>query len=659
MSSSPSHALSIVRHAVEALHVRLRLDTGLDIETFTRTLDAKLLLPLDPDYPVLAAVIGGGSAGKSSLFNALVGKRISPVQAMAGLSRRILAAINPRVAAREGFIQGLFDPFGALPEPLQDSLDLLEPGPPRYVIDQAVPPNLVLLDTPDFDTGDQEEYRNRQLGKPVLEASDVFVYIFTNATYNNRDNTRFVRNILSSVGRRKSILVYRCSRTLGDEDVLEHARVVAGHLYDDQAGAWVLGVYRVHEDDQVAAGEAMMTLLPTAGSRDIHETLAAIRPGETRREIIAAALADVQRDAAGVLQHARTARLQTQIYRDAVRIATSWAVANALRTFPQTELLQRFAEIWEQGQPASLKFIKSIGKITAWPMKPALAAARKIRRAMGNTAEPEQGPVDPNQVIAESVGAAANDLRRRLLAEEMIIETTDTDAGGGKVIQKIDQLLETLAPGSTAGANKELLDPGKRTFNLFARRPAGLAAQAAALSEDSVRWEETLAALVREAMTAAGTSEAIDGQLRVIAEEFRGRMTRRQKAREFLTASLGPLPAVGAATYILTTGDMVAGAPTIYAKLSGLFGLHDLMAVLAVPAAQGVDTADKKNLEALLAGTFEAWFHDKRKRVEEIMHSHVSGGFIVAADSLLRQTDKPAGELQAALDLLQQREVGP
>lgn len=647
MNTSLHPALRDIRRCVDALHHSLRLDTGLDIHAFNTTLDAKVLTLLDPDYPLLAAIIGGGSAGKSSLFNALVGKKISPVQAKAGFSRRVLAAVNPQVLSRDDFLDSLFGPFGSRPEPVTDPRMTLEPGPPCYVCEPAVPPNLILLDTPDFDTGNAEDYQNRHIGKPVLEASDVFLYIFTNATYNNRDNTAFVRSILSKIGYRKCILIYRCSRGLTDAEAAEHAGIVAEHLYGQQASAWVTGIYRVHEDDQVAMQNTLMTLHPVSGSTELQDLLASMPPFDTRREALATTLAEVRRVAGQTVDHAVAARLHLEIYRDAVRIATSWAVANALQAFPQTELLQRFAHIWERGQPQALKLVKAAGKITAWPLKTLVRISRKIKNPARSQVKPSQSPLCAH-VMEESLSVAANDLRRKLLASELTIATTNTDANGRAVLQTVDRLHDLRGHGRDKRIVKEQLNHQGNTYNLLVPRPSALCAF---LDEhqSSMPWEETLQTLISQAMAVSGMTEEIDSQLESIAATFRKTMTWLQKVRELLTASLGPLPAIGAATYILMTGDMVAGAPTVYAKLSGLFGLHDLVATLAIPVAQGLNKMDQQNLEALLAKTFEAWFHSKRMQVEEVIQAHLTGSIIDAADTVLQSSEQPVHDLENAL----------
>ncbi|MFC1819068.1 hypothetical protein ACFL0B_08285, partial [Thermodesulfobacteriota bacterium] len=79
--------LITVRHSVVRLHEMLKMNADFDLEAFLKVLDSKLLPQLAPDYPLMVAITGGGSTGKSSLFNSLVGKELSAVKAKAGLSR--------------------------------------------------------------------------------------------------------------------------------------------------------------------------------------------------------------------------------------------------------------------------------------------------------------------------------------------------------------------------------------------------------------------------------------------------------------------------------------------------------------------------------------------------------------------------------------------
>ena len=66
--------------------------------------------------------------------------------------------------------------------------EMLAPGEPLYVESPSIPEQIAVLDTPDFDTGDKDEFANRDAAEEILASSDVLVYLFTNQTYNNKAN---------------------------------------------------------------------------------------------------------------------------------------------------------------------------------------------------------------------------------------------------------------------------------------------------------------------------------------------------------------------------------------------------------------------------------------------------------------------------------------
>ena len=97
------HALESIDQQLIALGDLLQLPDENDRQQWHRLIRRKLLPRLAPDFPLTVTICGGGSSGKSSLFNALIGEAISPVGGRAGLNRRVLAALNPQRAAKAGF----------------------------------------------------------------------------------------------------------------------------------------------------------------------------------------------------------------------------------------------------------------------------------------------------------------------------------------------------------------------------------------------------------------------------------------------------------------------------------------------------------------------------------------------------------------------------
>ena len=195
--------LKTLRSELPRLADGLRLEADPTLASWCKILDSRLLSRFDPDFPLVAAICGGGSSGKSTLFNSLAGGRYAPVGGRAGMNRRVLFSVPETMAETSGFIAALMEPFGAAPEALRQPEELLQPGGPLYI--QSAPGRLplVLMDTPDFDTGSRGRYANRQSAQAALEAADILIYIFTNSNYNNRDNTDFIAAMLTGSGRRK------------------------------------------------------------------------------------------------------------------------------------------------------------------------------------------------------------------------------------------------------------------------------------------------------------------------------------------------------------------------------------------------------------------------------------------------------------------------
>ncbi|MEJ2101062.1 MAG: 50S ribosome-binding GTPase [Desulfobacterales bacterium] len=181
------HALRDLKEGIPGLSELLKSGRAADIASWVNVVEAKLIPRFSSDFPIIAAICGGGSSGKSSLFNALSGERLAPTGGRAGMNRRVLFSIPATWVAQHRLVSDLAEPFKSDLQPLKNTVELTTPGNPLYVINRSGPPDLVLLDTPDFDTGARGAYINREVTQMALEASDIFIYIFTNSNYNNRD----------------------------------------------------------------------------------------------------------------------------------------------------------------------------------------------------------------------------------------------------------------------------------------------------------------------------------------------------------------------------------------------------------------------------------------------------------------------------------------
>ncbi len=594
--------LEHLRRDMEALARTLKVEAP-SLAAWTRVLDVKLLPRLDPDFPLIAAICGGGSSGKSTLFNTLVRAGISPTGGRAGMNRRILMALHEETALRRAFLLSLYAPFDAAPEPLTEPDALKAPGPPLYMADKGVPRNLILFDTPDFDTGAQGTYMNRQEARKALEAADLFIYIFTNATYNNRDNTDFISRMLTGIGMRKAFLVYRVYPGFTDAEVCEHAMTVARNIYGEDAESQILGIYRADENNAVAEGKAFPSLRP-AHTRypPFHQALEAVDPLGLRESTLTSILTDALRKARSLLEALEGAREALSRYTRSLKDVQETQIRQSLRHFPADRLMKRFLRIWTASDPPLIRTLRKTGHLLESPFQWLAKVTARMRPS--NSQRPRApGPLDFESQVTSDLLFAAHDLFSSALSEYLHV------------------------PG-------ENRDPG------IPAPPAVLAAQKAL---SAAGWKRTRDALLARKETLFTLSNQLDDRLAEIADDFRKQMGSADRIRQYLSAALNILPATLAVTYILHTGNP-AGAVGIKVKLAHLLRSKDLYALLAIPATAGFKAADMKQLRELLRPLVQTWFKEKRREVERIFEDHITGEILACArDALSRSASLIAG----------------
>lgn len=610
-----SAAIHDLREHLPGLMTALGQDVSSDLRAWTHALDVKLLPKLHPDFPLVVAICGGGSAGKSTLFNSLVGAPVSPMGGRAGLNRRVLAALNQRHLKQEGLLTYLAQAFGGPLQPLADAAQLTTPGDPLYHCAIGAPDNVVLLDTPDIDTGARGAYHNREQARQSLESADAFIYIFTNATYNNRDNTDFIAQLLTHLGTRPCFLVYRVYPSFSADEVREHAATVAANLYGPDHRQHVLGIFRAEEDNRVAAGQDPVTLRALDGAAaDLPSALAALDAGALRRQLMGAMLADVVGQARRWVTRARQSRVDLDAYASALESAQRVAVQQALSHFPTDRVLRRFADIWLAGDPTHIKVMRQTGRVVEWPFKMVVSAVRFLR--------PPSGPPDADKAAGAAVDGVTlpDQLRMDLL-----------QAATGLYQKTVDSHIVT--DGAAVQAH-----------------PAVLAAQAGLHKKD---WKTVLTHIQGQREMILSWSEPLENDLKTLAEELRQRMGLMDQVRQTFAAMLNVIPATAAITYILHTADP-AGAVGIKVKLTGLLGLNDLVALIAIPATAGMKKADQRQLEQLLAPVAQTWLAHKLTAVQALFEAQITGAVLTAARDAATTADTRLQALESALAALKE-----
>ncbi|MGD9043239.1 MAG: hypothetical protein PVG06_05990 [Desulfobacterales bacterium] len=641
-------ALSHLKDHIPGLAKLLKFGDSSDIASWINIVEAKLIPRFSSDFPIVAAICGGGSSGKSTLFNALSGERHAPIGGRAGINRRVLFSIPESLVEQNRVVADLVEPFKSDLQPLRDSDELTTPGNPLYVINRSGPKELVLLDTPDFDTGARGEYVNRDVTRMALEASDIFIYIFTNSNYNNRDNTDFMARMLTGIGKRKCFLIYRVYPSFSDEEVQEHAMTVAGGIYGNDAQDNLLGIYRADEDNRVAAAQQNVKLRPVpAKGSDFISALASIDAPALRLELHGSILADVLKKADRFLDHAGRALDELRLYLDGFQTVQSQYVHEALKHFPMDRVMKRFAKIWAKTDPAHIKLMRKTGSVIGFPLKVLWGAAGWAKDSVSsNKAEPADSE-NYQKKMEEDLVTAVTSLHAQAIGPQITVAGSLNDP----VVKRMSDLVDHLRVRKNGGAVKnprtESADQDQ-VLRFFVDTPPAVFAEQARLKDRDFR--SILQSILSQKEELVDIPKDMVADLKELAEHFRSKMGVWDKIRETFWASLNVLPATVAVTYVLSTGDPV-GAAGIKVKLTGLFGAKDLYALVAIPVTTQLKKADQQQLEIMLGPIAEAWFNHKLKKVQQLFEQSITAGTIRMVNDTIEQATAKIEEIKNSMEI--------
>jgi 50S ribosome-binding GTPase len=150
----------------------------------------KLLPQLEDNPHLIVAVVGGTNIGKSVVFNHIAGFRASSSSPLASGTKHPVCLIPDGFAARHD-LQSLFPAFEL--RPWTDSDEALASYSEHCLFwrtSRDVPPNLVILDTPDVDS---DAPINWHRADAVRQAADVLVAVLTQQKYNDAAVKQFFR----------------------------------------------------------------------------------------------------------------------------------------------------------------------------------------------------------------------------------------------------------------------------------------------------------------------------------------------------------------------------------------------------------------------------------------------------------------------------------
>jgi hypothetical protein len=222
MTVTPDHdsrmltALVQLHDALKAVPLPLDVAGAAELRTTREQLISQLedyVLPrqMTVEAPVLAVVGGSTGAGKSTLVNSLVGRRVTAPGLLRPTTRSAVLVHHPDDAPWFGQDR-LLPELSRVTESTDDRHSL------QLVASDTLPPGLAILDAPDVDS---VEEGNRRLAAQLLAAADLWLFVTSAARYSDQVPWEH----LERAAERSTSVAIVLDRTPADD-----VRTVASHL---------------------------------------------------------------------------------------------------------------------------------------------------------------------------------------------------------------------------------------------------------------------------------------------------------------------------------------------------------------------------------------------------------------------------------------------
>jgi len=295
---------------------------------------------------LVGGIVGPNNAGKSALFNALVGRDLSPSEPTGGATRRLVGAASAtlleRLHAHPNLIGFRMRRAGD-DEIRADALSTPDDPTELLVYEEAtLPSHVLLIDTPDFDS---VLAGNRRVSETLLAVADVVIAVVTRHSYQNRAVVEFFQEWLQHG--RPWLLVYNealdesvarkhCEKLIEDVATAPLASYWAAHRLEIQRGEEPLRVQRLRLDARHESPSGLAHV--AANDRELRALL-----------LDPAAAAEIKT----VAFHASLARLRSALEATAASVAAAAQATAAVRARAEQIAHDAGVEIAAQAMPGA------------------------------------------------------------------------------------------------------------------------------------------------------------------------------------------------------------------------------------------------------------------------------------------------------------------
>jgi GTPase SAR1 family protein len=219
---------------------------------------------LQIEAPLLVVVGGSTGAGKSTLVNSLVGRRVTEADVLRPTTRSPVLVHNPADAR-------WFGRDRLLPDLVRTDRPTTDRRTLQLVAADEIPAGLAIIDAPDVDSVEDE---NRVVAGQLLSAADLWVFVTSAARYADQIPWGFLR----SAERRSTAIAVVLDRTTP-----QSVREVSSHL------ARMLNAKGLGESPLFTVPESAVDdegVLPAGAVASIHEWLVELAADEYSRLVV-------------------------------------------------------------------------------------------------------------------------------------------------------------------------------------------------------------------------------------------------------------------------------------------------------------------------------------------------------------------------------------